>query len=141
MRQTALRLVRNITIAESSCPRGARVAVTLYNSDVTTEVRFTDALKKKSLVERLEGLQAPQTRKQRSLDSAMTFLAHNTYKRVRSGFLMRKVAVFFVNGVTRASPALNAAVLRLYDAGISPLFLTNRDDRALSQALQVAGLG
>nr|XP_023679601.1 collagen alpha-3(VI) chain isoform X5 [Paramormyrops kingsleyae] len=137
MRQLALRLVRNITIAESSCPRGARVAVTLYNSDVTTEVRFADALKKKSLIERLEGLQAPQTRKQRSLDSAMTFLAHNTYKRVRSGFLMRKVAVFFVNGVTRASPALNAAMLRLYDAGISPLFLTTRDDRALSQALQI----
>ncbi|MFT7815039.1 collagen alpha-3(VI) chain [Arapaima gigas] len=137
MREAVLRLVRNITISESNCPRGARVALSLYNSEVTTEIRFADALKKKNLLQRIEGLQAPQTRKERILHNAMTFLAHNTFKRVRSGFLTRKVAVFFVNGPVQNTDAFKNAALRLYDAGIASVFLTNREDRSISQALQV----
>lgn len=137
MRDTVLNLIRNITITESNCPRGARVALTLYNNEVTTEIRFADALKKRALVQRIEGLQALQTRKQRSLETAMNFLAQNTFKRVRSGFLMRKVAIFFVNGPVRDAQPVSAAALRLYDAGIASVFLVNREDRALTRALQV----
>ncbi|XP_046902169.1 collagen alpha-3(VI) chain-like isoform X2 [Hypomesus transpacificus] len=137
MRDAVLRLVGNITIAESNCPRGARVALTLYNNEVTTEIRFSDALKRRALVQRIEGLQALQTRKQRSLETAMNFLAQNTFKRVRSGFLMRKVAIFFVNGAVKEYPAISAAALRLYDSGIASVFLLNREDRALSRALQI----
>uniref|UniRef100_A0A4W5KAN3 Collagen, type VI, alpha 3 n=1 Tax=Hucho hucho TaxID=62062 RepID=A0A4W5KAN3_9TELE len=111
MRDAVLRLVGNITISESNCPRGARVALTLYNNEVTTEIRFADALKRRSLVQRVEGLQALQTRKQRSLETAMNFLAQNTFKRVRSGFLMRKVAIFFVNGPVKDQRAVGAAAL------------------------------
>ncbi|XP_064166856.1 collagen alpha-3(VI) chain-like isoform X2 [Anguilla rostrata] len=137
MRKAVLKLLGGITISESNCPRGARVALTLYNQEVTTEVRFADALKKSSLLQRIEGLQPLQTRKPRSLENAMNFLAQNTFKRVRSGFLMRKVAVFFVNGAVKTSPAFSAAALRLYDAGIASVFITNREDRSLSQALKV----
>lgn len=137
MRDTVLRLVSNITIAESNCPRGARIALTLYNNEVTTEIRFADALKRRALVQRIEGLQTLQTRKQRSLDTAMTFVAQNTFKRVRSGFLMRKVAIFFVNGPVRETQAVTNAALRLHDAGIASLFLLSREDRALSRAMQV----
>ncbi|XP_040913420.1 collagen alpha-3(VI) chain-like [Toxotes jaculatrix] len=136
MRDTVLRLVRNITIAESNCPRGARVAVTLYNNEVTTEVRFADALKKRALVQRIEGLQTLQNNKRRSLDLAMSFVAQNTFKRVRSGFLMRKVAIFFVGGAAGQAQAIANAALRLHDAGIATLFLVNREERALSRALQ-----
>ncbi|XP_061923789.1 collagen alpha-3(VI) chain-like isoform X1 [Entelurus aequoreus] len=137
MRDTALRLVRDITIAESNCPRGARVALTLYNSEVTTEVRFADALKKRALVQRMEGLQTLQTNKKRSLETAMSFVAQNTFKRVRSGFLMRKVAIFFVGGSVSNTQAVTNAALRLHDAGIATLFLVRSEDRALSRALQV----
>uniref|UniRef100_A0A8C9U9M6 Collagen type VI alpha 3 chain n=1 Tax=Scleropages formosus TaxID=113540 RepID=A0A8C9U9M6_SCLFO len=138
LRQAVLRLVQNITVSESNCPRGARVALTLYNSEVTTEIRFADALKKKSLLQRIEGLQALQTSKRRKLDAAMTFLAHNTFKRVRSGFLTRKVAVFFVNGqIETPLSDLSTAALRLYDAGIASVFITNRGYPRLSQAVQV----
>lgn len=137
MRGTVLRLVRDITISESNCPRGARVALTLYNDEVTTEIRFADAMKKRSLVQHIEGLQTLQTRKERRLDNAMNFVAHNTFKRVRSGFLMRKVAIFFVGGPAGQLQTLTNAALRLHDAGISTLFLVNREDRALSRALQV----
>ncbi|XP_069554856.1 collagen alpha-3(VI) chain [Brachyistius frenatus] len=137
MRDTVVRLVRDITIAESNCPRGARVALTLYNSEVTTEIRFADAMKKRALVERIEGLQIPQTRKPRSLDTAMSFVAQNTFKRVRSGFLMRKVAVFFVGDQAGQTQKITNAALRLHDAGIATLLLVNREDKALSRAVQV----
>lgn len=137
MRQAVLTIVNNLTIAESNCPRGARVALVTYNSDVTTEIRFADSRKKSNLLKQIRDLQLAQTTKQRSLETAMSFVARNTFKRARSGFLMRKVAVFFSNGQTRASPQLNEAVMKLYDAGVVPVFLTPRDDRALVNALQV----
>lgn len=136
-RNTVLRIIRDITISESNCPRGARVAVTLYNNKVITEVRFAEAMKKRALVQHIDGLQIPATRMQRSLSTAMTFVAQNTFKRVRSGFLMRKVAIFFVGGEATQAQALTNAALRLHDAGIATLFLINREDRALSRALQV----
>ena len=137
MRDTVLNLVQNITISESNCPRGARVALTLYNSEVTTEVRFADAMKKRALVQRIEGLQTLQTHKERNLPTAMSFVAQNTFKRVRSGFLMRKVAIFFVGGSLGQVQGVTNAALRLHDAGIATLFLVSREDRALSRALQV----
>nr|XP_029486987.1 collagen alpha-3(VI) chain-like isoform X2 [Oncorhynchus nerka] len=141
MRDTVLRLVGNITIAESNCPRGARVALTLYNNEVTTEIRFADGLKRRALVQHVEGLQALQTRKQRSLETAMNFLAQNTFKRVRSGFLMRKVAIFFVNGPVKDQRAVSAAALRLYDSGIASVFLTNKEDGQLTRALKMNSTG
>ncbi|XP_064831782.1 collagen alpha-3(VI) chain-like isoform X2 [Oncorhynchus masou masou] len=141
MRDAVLRLVGNITISESNCPRGARVALTLYNNEVTTEIRFADALKRRSLVQRVEGLQALQTRKQRSLETAMNFLAQNTFKRVRSGFLMRKVAIFFVNGPVKDQRAVSAAALRLYDSGIASVFLVNKEDGQLTRALKMNNTG
>uniref|UniRef100_A0ACB8GEM4 Collagen alpha-3(VI) chain n=1 Tax=Sphaerodactylus townsendi TaxID=933632 RepID=A0ACB8GEM4_9SAUR len=137
MKQAVLAIVNNLTIAESNCPRGARVALVTYNSELTTEIRFADSRKKTNLLKQIEALRAIQTTKQRSLETAMSFVARNTFKRARSGFLMRKVAVFFSNGPTRASPQLNEAMMKLYDAGVVPVFLTNRDDRALSNALQI----
>ncbi|XP_075286761.1 collagen alpha-3(VI) chain [Opisthocomus hoazin] len=137
MKQTVLRVVNNLTIAESNCPRGARVALVTYNNEVTTEIRFADARKKSSLLQQIQNFQATLTTKPRSLETAMSFVARNTFKRARSGFLMRKVAVFFSNGDTSASPQLNDAVLKLYDAGVMPVFLTSRQDPVLIRALEI----
>ncbi|KAF1407296.1 Collagen alpha-3(VI) chain, partial [Spheniscus humboldti] len=137
MKQTVLRVVNNLTIAESNCPRGARVALVTYNNEVTTEIRFADARKKSSLLQQIQNFQATLTTKPRSLETAMSFVARNTFKRARSGFLMRKVAVFFSNGDTRTSPQLNDAVLKLYDAGVMPVFLTSRQDPVLTRALEI----
>lgn len=137
MRDTTALLVKNITIAESNCPRGARVALTLYNNEVITEVRFADAMKKRLLVERIEGLQKPRSSKEASLETAMSFVAQNTFKRVRSGFLMRKVAVFFVGHRVRQTQKITNAALRLHDAGIATLLLVNSESRELSRAVQV----
>ncbi|KAF7243747.1 Collagen alpha-3(VI) chain [Varanus komodoensis] len=137
-KQAVLTILNDLTIAESNCPRGARVALVTYNSEITTEIRFADFRRKKNLVKKIEDLQIQQTSKQRNLEAAMSFVARNTFKRARSGFLMRKVAVFFTHGpaTTAASPQLNEAVMKLYDAGVVPVFLTSREDRDLVNALQ-----
>ncbi|XP_047577423.1 collagen alpha-3(VI) chain isoform X2 [Lutra lutra] len=137
MRDVLLKIVGDLTIAESNCPRGARVAVVTYNNEVTTEIRFADSKKKSVLLDKIKNLQVALTSKQQSLETAMSFVARNTFKRVRNGFLMRKVAVFFSNKPTKASPQLREAVLKLSDAGITPLFLTSQEDRQLINALQI----
>ncbi|TEA26185.1 hypothetical protein DBR06_SOUSAS18110020, partial [Sousa chinensis] len=137
MRDVVLKIVDDLTIAESNCPRGARVAVVTYNNEVTTEIRFADSKKKSVLQDKIKNLQVALTSKQQSLETAMSFVARNTFKRVRNGFLMRKVAVFFSNKPTRESPQLREAVLKLSDAGITPLFLTSQEDRQLVNTLQI----
>uniref|UniRef100_A0A8C6FI42 Collagen type VI alpha 3 chain n=1 Tax=Moschus moschiferus TaxID=68415 RepID=A0A8C6FI42_MOSMO len=137
MREVVLKVLDDLAIAESNCPRGARVAVVTYNNEVTTEIRFADSKKKSVLLDKIKNLQVSLTSKQQSLETAMSFVARNTFKRVRNGFLMRKVAVFFSNRPTRASPQLREAVLKLSDAGITPLFLTSQEDRQLINALQI----
>ncbi|XP_006161017.1 collagen alpha-3(VI) chain-like [Tupaia chinensis] len=137
MRDVVLKIVGDLTIAESNCPRGARVAVVTYNNEVTTEIRFADSRKKPALLDRIKNLPYSLTSKQQSLETAMSFVARNTFKRVRNGFLMRKVAIFFSNRPTRSLPQLREAVLKLSDAGITPLFLTSQEDRQLINALQV----
>ncbi|XP_010624431.1 collagen alpha-3(VI) chain isoform X4 [Fukomys damarensis] len=137
MRDVVLSIVGELTIAESNCPRGARVAVVTYNNEVTTEIRFADSRKKSALLDSIKNLQVALTSKQQSLETAMSFVARNTFKRVRNGFLMRKVAVFFSNRPTRSTPQLREAVLKLSDAGITPLFLTSQVDRQLVNALQI----
>lgn len=137
MRDVLLGLVGDLTIAESNCPRGARVAVLTYNNEVTTEIRFAESRRKAALLDRIRNLQVALTSKQPKLETAMSFVARSTFKRVRSGFLMRKVAVFFSNKPVRASPELREAVLKLSDAGITPLFLTSQEDRQLVNALQI----
>lgn len=126
MKNIILHLLNDITITDSNCPRGARVALTLYNSETTTDVRFSDALKKHALLERVRGLQTLRTNKKRNLETAMNFLAQNTFKRVRSGFLVRKVALFFVNDPVDITTAFTNAALRLYDVGITTVFLMPR---------------
>ncbi|XP_047671219.1 uncharacterized protein col6a3 isoform X4 [Tachysurus fulvidraco] len=133
MKNIILHLVNNITITESNCPRGARVALTLYNTEITTDIRFSDALKKHALSERVQGLQTLRTNKKRNLETAMNFLARNTFKRVRSGFLVRKAAVFLVNDPVDVTTEFTNAALRLYDAGITAVFLMPRPPRKVLQ--------
>lgn len=99
------------------------MALTLYNNEITTDIRFSDALKKHALLERVQGLQTLRTNKKRNLEAAMNFLAQNTFKRVRSGFLVRKLAVFFVKDPVDLTTEFTNAALRLYDAGITTVFL------------------
>ncbi|XP_051864788.1 LOW QUALITY PROTEIN: collagen alpha-3(VI) chain-like [Pristis pectinata] len=130
-----LNIIQNLTIVESNCPKGARVAILTYNSDIITEIRFSSARNKRDLLEQIKNLQFVPSRKGSNIADAMSFVARNTFKRVRSGFLMRKVAVFFSDGQTKPRD-LNAALTKLADNNIISVYLSPREDNVLNRILQ-----
>ncbi|XP_041057061.1 collagen alpha-3(VI) chain-like isoform X6 [Carcharodon carcharias] len=130
-----LHIVRNLTIVESNCPKGARVAILTYNSGIVTEIRFSSARNKRDLIQQIENLQFVPSRKESSIADAMSFVARNTFKRVRSGFLMRKVAVFFSDGQTKPKE-LNDGITKLANENIISVYLSPKVDNVLTRALQ-----
>uniref|UniRef100_A0A8C1IM78 Si:ch211-62a1.3 n=1 Tax=Cyprinus carpio TaxID=7962 RepID=A0A8C1IM78_CYPCA len=141
MRSAALSLLEDISIAETNCPRGARVSVISYNSESRSLIRFTDHLKKKSLLEAVRTLALERTTKTRDIGQAMSFVARNIFKRVRSGRLMRKVAVFFTNGPSRDESSLATAMLefKAADIGLGVIAFNTAND--VSRAMQVDDTG
>ncbi|XP_043548997.1 collagen alpha-3(VI) chain-like [Chiloscyllium plagiosum] len=134
-KNTILNIVRNLTIVESNCPKGARVAVLTYNSGIVTEIRFSSARNKRDLITQIENLQFVPSRKESSIADAMNFVARNTFKRVRSGFLMRKMAIFFSDGQTKPKE-LNDAISKLANENIISVYLSPKEDNVLRRALQ-----
>ncbi|XP_072902885.1 collagen alpha-3(VI) chain-like [Hemitrygon akajei] len=134
-KEAILKIIQNLNIVESNCPKGARVAILTYNSDIVTEIRFSSARNQRDLIKQVENLQFVQSRKASSIADAMKFVARNTFKRVRSGFLMRKVALFFSDGQTKPKE-LNVALTKLADNGIISVYLSPREDNVLKKALQ-----
>uniref|UniRef100_A0A9J8B021 Si:ch211-62a1.3 n=1 Tax=Cyprinus carpio carpio TaxID=630221 RepID=A0A9J8B021_CYPCA len=141
MRSAALSLLEDISIAETNCPRGARVSVISYNSESRSLIRFTDHLKKKSLLGAVRTLALERTTKTRDIGQAMSFVARNIFKRVRSGRLMRKVAVFFTNGPSRDESSLATAMLefKAADIGLGVIAFNTAND--VSRAMQVDDTG
>uniref|UniRef100_A0A8C2JGC5 Si:ch211-62a1.3 n=1 Tax=Cyprinus carpio TaxID=7962 RepID=A0A8C2JGC5_CYPCA len=141
MRSAALSLLEDISIAETNCPRGARVSVISYNSEPRNLIRFTDHLKKKSLLEAVRTLALERNTKTRDIGQAMSFVARNIFKRVRSGRLMRKVAVFFTNGPSRDESSLATAMLefKAADIGLGVIAFNTAND--VSRAMQVDDTG
>ncbi|XP_059372839.1 collagen alpha-6(VI) chain-like [Carassius carassius] len=141
MRSAALSLLEDISIAETNCPQGARVSLIAYNSESRILIRFTDHHKKKTLHEAVRTFTLERTTKTRNIGQAMSFVARNIFKRVRSGRLMRKVAVFFTNGPSRDDSSLATAMLefRAADIGLGVIALNPADD--VTRALQVDDTG
>uniref|UniRef100_A0A8C2BA59 Si:ch211-62a1.3 n=1 Tax=Cyprinus carpio TaxID=7962 RepID=A0A8C2BA59_CYPCA len=141
MHSAALSLLEDISFAETNCPWGARVSVISYNSKTRNLIRFTDHLKKKTLLEAVKAVPLERTTKTRDIGQAMSFVARNIFKRVRSGRLMRKVAVFFTNGPSRDESSLATAMLefKAADIGLGVIALNPADD--VSRAMQVDDTG
>ncbi|XP_055493648.1 collagen alpha-3(VI) chain-like isoform X3 [Leucoraja erinacea] len=135
IKNAILNIVQQLNIVEGNCPKGARVAILTYNSEIVTEIRFSGARNKRSLLEQIKNLQFVPSRKVSSIANAMLFVARNTFKRVRSGILMRKVAVFFSDGQTKPKD-LNDAITKLASEDIISVYLSPREDDNLNRALQ-----
>lgn len=111
MRSVVHRLLDNISIAESSCPTGARVAVVSYSSYTKYLIRFTDYHRKQQLIEAVNNIALERTSNRRNIGAAMRFVGRNVLKRVRKGVLMRKIAIFLTAGESQDSTSLTTAIL------------------------------
>ncbi|GLD53284.1 collagen alpha-6(VI) chain-like protein [Lates japonicus] len=135
-RSALLSLLEDITITESNCPTGARVAVVGYGADVKYLIRFQDYRHKKQLIEAVKNI-ALHSSNRRQLGAAMRSVGHNTFKHVRSGLGIRKVAVFFTSGPTQDTNNIVTAMMEYQALDIVPVVISLRNAPAISRAMEV----
>lgn len=138
MRNILLSLVMKMDISESNCPTGARVAIVSYNSKTDYLTRFSDYKGKPALLQAVRRIPLQGSTGSRSLGEAMRFVARHVFKRVRSGLLMRKVAVFFHAGWAHDTDTINTAILELNALDITPAVITFTREHNLPDALLVS---
>ncbi|XP_011789074.1 PREDICTED: collagen alpha-4(VI) chain-like [Colobus angolensis palliatus] len=139
MRNILLSLLMKMEISDSNCPTGARVAIVSYNAKTNYLVRFSDYKEKAALLEAVRNIPLEHSSGRRNLGATMRFMARHVFKRVRSGLLMRKVAVFFQAGWAYDEAAINTATLELAAVDIIPVVITFTKRHNLPDTLLMDG--
>ena len=137
-RSALLDLLKDIAIVETNCPVGARVSVVSYSSETRVLIHFQDYNRKKLLIEAVKNIKLKRSSTERQLGGAMRFVAHNVFKRVRAGLMMRKVAVFFSNGASPDISDIFTAMMEYRALNIIPVVISLRNAPAVSRALEVS---
>ncbi|KAM8869610.1 collagen alpha-6(VI) chain-like isoform 2-T3 [Spinachia spinachia] len=140
-RSVLLFLLDKITISESNCPTGARVAVVAYSDYVEYLIRFHDYRRKSQLIESVKNIALERTSKHRKLGAAMRFVGRNVFKRVRAGMMMRKVAVFLSNGPSQDVEDIVTAVMEYRALDIVPSVISLRNAPTVGRAMEVDDSG
>ncbi|XP_051812864.1 collagen alpha-6(VI) chain-like isoform X1 [Acanthochromis polyacanthus] len=140
-RSALLSLLEDISITESNCPTGARVAVVGYNAFTKYLIRFQDYRSKTELERAVNNTALERTRSQRDLGAAMHFVGQHVFKRVRSGLRMRKVAIFFTNGPSEDTTSIVTAMMEYRGQNIFPAVISQSDAAGIREAMQVDDTG
>ncbi|XP_042636263.1 collagen alpha-4(VI) chain-like [Orycteropus afer afer] len=135
MRDILLSLLLKMEISETNCPTGARVAIVSYSDKTDYLVRFSDYKGKTALLQAVRKIPLAQSSGRRSLGTTMRFVGRHAFKRVRSGLLMRKVAVFFDVGWIYDTASINIATLELSALDIIPVVITFTKEHNLPDVL------
>ncbi|KAM3613790.1 uncharacterized protein V6R79_005100 [Siganus canaliculatus] len=140
-RSALLSLLENVAIAESNCPTGARVAVVGYSAFSKYLIRFQDYRRKTQLIEAVRNIALERTSNERHLGAAMRFVGQHVFKRVRSGAMMRKVAVFFSGGTVRDPEEVVTAMMEFRGLDVVPAVLSLTPNAPVSQAMALDDSG
>ncbi|XP_039662109.1 collagen alpha-6(VI) chain [Perca fluviatilis] len=140
-RAALLSLLDDITISESNCPSGARVAVVAYSAYTKYMIRFQDYQRKSRLIEAVKNIALERTSNRRNLGAAMRFVGQNVFKRVRAGLLTRKVAVFFSNGPAQDVNDVVTAMMEYRGLNIVPVVISLKNAPAISRAMEADDSG
>ncbi|TNN46226.1 Collagen alpha-6(VI) chain [Liparis tanakae] len=140
-RAVLLSLLESISVSESNCPTGARVAVVGYSAYTKYLIRFQDYHRKTQLMESVRNIALERTSNRRQLGAAMRFVGQNVFKRVRAGMMMRKVAVFLSNGPSADVGDIVTAVMEYRAVGIVPAVISLRNAPAVGRAMEVDDSG
>ncbi|KAM6968128.1 collagen alpha-6(VI) chain [Aplochiton taeniatus] len=141
MRSALLSLIDGLSITESNCPTGARVAVVSFSAHTKYLVRFQDYKRKRQLVDAVQNIALERTASRRHLGAAMSYVGNNVFKRVRQGLRMRKVAFFFSNGPSEDPAAIVTATMELRGLNIVPAVIALRNSPDVQRAFQADDTG
>ncbi|XP_070692202.1 collagen alpha-6(VI) chain [Pempheris klunzingeri] len=140
-RSALLSLLEDVSIAESNCPTGARVAVVGYSAYTKSLIRFQDYRRKAQLIESVRNIALERTSNRRQLGAAMRFVGQNAFKRVRAGMMMRKVAVFLSNGPSQDVNDIVTAMMEYRALNIVPAVISLRNAPAVGRAMELDDSG
>ncbi|XP_008296194.1 collagen alpha-4(VI) chain-like [Stegastes partitus] len=140
-RSALLTLLKNMNIAESNCPNGARVAVVGYSDYTKYLIRFQDYRRKTQLEDAVRNIALERTTSRRHLGAAMQFVGQHIFKRVRSGLMMRRVAIFFSNDESEDTNEIVTAVMAYRGLNIVPAIIALRNAANIRQAMEVDDTG
>lgn len=140
-KKVVLSMLRNISVAESNCPTGARVSMVVYSRYTRYLFRFQEHRSRKALINAVENLARERTSERRHLGGAMLFVGRNVFKRVRSGEMIRKVAVIFTGGATQDPDEVLTAVMEYRALNIVPAIISQRNIPGISRAMEADDSG
>ncbi|XP_039593369.1 collagen alpha-6(VI) chain-like [Polypterus senegalus] len=113
MKKITQSLLEDVAISESNCPTGARVSVVSYDSSARHLIHFSDFHSKKLLLQQISNITLETSSNKRNIGEAMRFVGRNTFKRVRKGLTVKKVALFFAESSSLDSVSTSTAALEL----------------------------
>ncbi|KAM4687597.1 uncharacterized protein O3C94_006094 [Discoglossus pictus] len=113
-------ILNEITVRESNCPNGARVAVVSYSSNIKYHIRFSDFQNKNKLITAVKNIPLEKTSRGRDIGNGMRYVARNIFKRSLKGATVRKIALFFSNGRSDDATSINTSVMEYSALGIIP---------------------
>ncbi|KAM4568099.1 collagen alpha-6(VI) chain [Fundulus diaphanus] len=140
-RSALLSLLEDISVAESNCPRGARVAVVGFSTHPKYLIRFQDYRQKAQLKEAVQNIALERTSNKPHLGASMRFVGQNVFKRVRSGTMLRKVAVFFSSGRSEDVGDIVTAVMEYRALNIIPAVISIARAPEIRSAVEVDDSG
>ncbi|XP_043922666.1 collagen alpha-6(VI) chain-like [Protopterus annectens] len=132
MKSIMTSLLQEVTVSESNCPSGARVAVLSYNSKTRYLIHFSDFSKKSKLQNEIANITF-QRSGSANVGAAMRFVARNVFKRVRSANLLRKIPIILTSGHSEDDISIMTAALEYKALSITPVFLTFDDNPSLKK--------
>ncbi|XP_051872915.1 collagen alpha-6(VI) chain-like [Pristis pectinata] len=138
MKKIVINFLQDINIAENNCPTGARVAVLTYHNEAKPFIRFPTFKRKQLLLKGIEGLAHERSRNRRNIGNSMRHVVRNTFKRVRNGALVKKIAVFLTNGGSQDSAALAVAATEFRASGVIPVIISFKNIPEVEQVFKDA---
>uniref|UniRef100_UPI00358F65CA collagen alpha-6(VI) chain-like isoform X2 n=1 Tax=Myxine glutinosa TaxID=7769 RepID=UPI00358F65CA len=131
-------LISRLDLSQTSCPRGARVSLLGYRQDgVISAKRLSEITNHKTLLARLSSLVASSAGGPAEVGKAMLHVARHSFKRIRAGPLVRRMAVFIVRSTPKDMEAARIGAALLAAADVTTLILTFGRLAELEQAIKV----
>ncbi|XP_063781250.1 collagen alpha-6(VI) chain-like [Pseudophryne corroboree] len=134
-------ILQSITIRQSNCPVGARVAVVSYNANTKYLLRFSEFHSKDKLLKAVKSIPLVRSSTSRDIGSCMKFVARNIFKRSLQGATVKRIAVFFSNGLSNDTVSINTAVMEYSALGIIPAVIAFTPAPAIKRAFSTDETG
>ncbi|MGH0123720.1 UNVERIFIED_CONTAM: hypothetical protein FKN15_013586 [Acipenser sinensis] len=127
MKEMVLSILEDLSFSESNCPTGTHVSLVSYSYATKYVIRFNDYHKKKQLLKSVKEIPRERTTGRQNIGAAMKFVARNSFKRIRKGALVRKMAIIFADGPSQDAVSISTATMEFSALDITPVVIAFQD--------------